>query len=318
MKKTKNNNLANLGIAAPFLIQLANMMQNRGGRSLTYDFSMLNDQQFNVRSMARYKKKFPRFRVMPKYMPGYDLYVFVFPFTKGNPVTITDFYDGKIRGEFVHEERTVNDKRLGKILFGGEEEVYPNFQTFYHDKFEQSKQISITYVGPLVTHRPTTNEPWWDYDSERKELRNKTINVKENREVFLNEEQRRVFEEVKKLAQNPTNKILICNPTQEEQLTPLMMMHELAEVILQHTRNGEYLDAELSAFVKIIKPKIPPRHYGFNPDEDRYINCILPRNKNFTRWLSNPKYWHIIKNGGYGMDPFDASANDAISDAFAN
>lgn len=320
MKKPKNNNLANLGIAAPFLIQLTNMIGNRGSKTMTYDFSMLNDHHFTVRSMARYKKKFPRFRVMPKYMPGYDLYVFVFPFQKSTPVILTERTYGQNPREenWVFNDRPENDKKIGKILFGGEDDIYPNFQTFYHDKFEQPKTIEISVVEPFVTHRPTTNEPWLEYDPQKKQLGSKRITVKENREVFLNEEQRHVFEEIKKIAQNPTNKILICNPDQEDQFTPYMMIHELAETIIQHTNNTEYLDAELSAFAKIIKPKIPPRSSGFNPDADRYVNCILPRNKNFTRWLNNPKYWNIIKNGAYGLDPFDHSANDAISDAFAS
>lgn len=315
MKKIKNNNLANLGIATPFLIQLANMVGNRGGRSLTYDFSMLNDHHFTVRSMARYKKKFPRFRVMPKYMPGYDLYVFVFPFSKGTPTTVIDSYSGH---EYTYFKSNPNDQKLKKSLFGGEDEIYPNFRTFYNDKFKYPKTIQINVVEPLVTHRPTTNEPWIEYDFQKKQLGDKRVTVKENREVFLNEEQGRVFEEIKRLAQNPTNKILICNPDPDDMFTPYMMMHELAETIIQYTVNIEYIDAKADDLAKIIKPKIPENYHGYDPNQDRYISCILPRNKNFTRWLNNPKYWHIIKSGSYGFDPFSADVNDNIADAFAS
>jgi len=266
---------------------------SRGSKAMTYDFSMLNDQRFNVRSMARYKKKFPRFRVMPKYMPMYDLYVFVFPFEKGTPVTITDTDSGH---EFIYNETTQNTQKLHKILFRGDE-IYPNFQKFYRDKFEKSKDIHIVKTSPLYLNPSEVG------------LSRRKVSVTENREIFLTEDQRLVFEEIKKLAQNPTNKILICNPNPDELFSPYMMLHELAETIIPETDWGESVDAEASSFVKIIKPT-PRNRFDFG------VNCILPRNKNFIRWLNNPKYWDIIKNGGYGFTGGDV--NDNISDAFAS
>ena len=88
-----------IGLASLALIAL--QKRNKGGRSVTYDFSMLNESEFKARSLARYKKKFPRYRVMPKLMKGFDLHVFWFP--AGIPSYVDEFAEYKNFDQFLQE-----------------------------------------------------------------------------------------------------------------------------------------------------------------------------------------------------------------------
>ena len=62
------------GLLVPFLSS-----KRFGSSSLTYDFRYLPESQFEDRRIKRYKKKFPRYRIIPKFAPESEIYVFYAP-----------------------------------------------------------------------------------------------------------------------------------------------------------------------------------------------------------------------------------------------
>src|SRR6056300_1066606 len=76
-QNTKSSLFIGLGVLAPLFAQ-----ERRGGASLTYDFRYLPDAEFEDRRIKRYKKKFPRYRIIPKYAPEMEIYVFYAPQVK--------------------------------------------------------------------------------------------------------------------------------------------------------------------------------------------------------------------------------------------
>ena len=73
-KNTKSNLAIALGILTPILAS-----QATGSASLTYDFRYLPESEFEDRRIKRYKTKFPRYRVITRFAPDYEIYVFYAP-----------------------------------------------------------------------------------------------------------------------------------------------------------------------------------------------------------------------------------------------
>ena len=275
-----------IGLASLALIAM--QKRNRGGLSVSYDFSMLDDHNFNLRPLARYKKKYPRVRFMPKYMKGFDLHVFWFPFKKENiriNGTITDAGNRPLVGpSFIHKNFT--SPQAEAIQKGIEDGIYKNFELFYQHAFKRQMRFAPTkIVGDRIDYR-------W-----------KTV-VSSHRDNDLTEEQKRVLYAIKEVSQNPNHKILIINSDRNpEQLTPIMMLHDLCEVVTEWTNNG--IDG--GDFTKIIKGGVV-----------EYRVPILPKTPNIERWLRKPSLWKNL-NTAYGLDGYieDYRDSDLLADCFA-
>ena len=73
-RNTKSNLAIALGILTPILASATG-----GSASLTYDFRYLPESEFEDRRIKRYKTKFPRYRVITRFAPDYEIYVFYAP-----------------------------------------------------------------------------------------------------------------------------------------------------------------------------------------------------------------------------------------------
>jgi hypothetical protein len=275
-----------IGLAS--LAMIAMQKRNRGGLSVSYDFSMLDDYNFNLRPLARYKKKYPRVRVMPKYMKGFDLHVFWFPFKKESiriNGTITDAGNRPLVGpSFIF--KSFASPQAEAIQKGIEDGIYKNFELFYQHAFKRQIKFTPTkIVGDRIDYR------WQTF-------------VSSNRDNDLTEEQLRVLHTIKEVSQNPNHKILIINSDRNpEQLTPIMMLHDLCEVITQWIENG--LEG---GFTKIVKGEVV-----------RYRVPILPKTPTIERWLNKPSLWKKTLDDGYGLEPIfgDYRDSDLLADCFA-
>ena len=74
-----NKGIGTLGTLAALIAAKRWEQSKAGSPTLTYDFRNLPESEFDKRMMKRYKKKFPRYRVIPKYAPGYEIHVFYLP-----------------------------------------------------------------------------------------------------------------------------------------------------------------------------------------------------------------------------------------------
>ena len=79
------NNKANILIAMGAVLPY--LSSKYGSSSVIYDFRHLSEGQFHDRRIRRYKKKFPRYRVIPKWAKDYEIFVYYLP--NLNPITTT-------------------------------------------------------------------------------------------------------------------------------------------------------------------------------------------------------------------------------------
>ena len=255
-----------IGLASLALIAMQN--RNKGGRSVTYDFSMLDESEFKARPLARYKKKFPRYRVMPKLMKGFDLHVFWLP--PGMPSYVDEFAE------------------------------YKNFDQFLQEAF----------VKPV----------------------NRYDILPGNRHLNLSGQNKAIVSAIQKVAQNPNSKILIIETDQPEQLTPILMLHDLSEAVVgvahQKRRN-----VTIGLYGEMYSDKMKnPYEYEYRKDASKYFVQItnpeypndplyripaLPKTPNLEKMLKKgfigDYYWAT-----YGVSNTEQyNDKEMISDAFA-
>lgn len=79
MRYTVKKSIGALGTLAALILAKQREESKAGSPTLTYDFRDLPDSAFEDRRLKRYKKKFPRYRIIPKLALGYQIHVFYFP-----------------------------------------------------------------------------------------------------------------------------------------------------------------------------------------------------------------------------------------------